>query len=69
MQVAARQSAIAAGLPIIPGTDAAITTPEEAVTFCESHGVPVIFKASLLVFYSFFSFFKIHLLYSSSKSL
>jgi pyruvate carboxylase len=45
-KVAARQSAIAAGLPIIPGTDHAINTPEEALEFCESHGVPVIFKAA-----------------------
>lgn len=45
-KVAARQSAIAAGLPIIPGTDTAVQTPEEALAFCESHGVPVIFKAA-----------------------
>jgi len=45
-KVAARQSAIAAGLPIIPGTDHAINTAEEAKAFCESHGVPVIFKAA-----------------------
>ncbi len=51
-QVAARQSAIAAGLPIIPGTDSAISTPEEAVAFCESHGVPVIFKAGVYPFFS-----------------
>ena len=48
-KVAARQSAIAAGLPIIPGTDHAINTAEEAKAFCESHGVPVIFKVRLLV--------------------
>lgn len=45
-KVAARQSAIAAGLPIIPGTDNAVTTAEEAQAFCEAHGVPVIFKAA-----------------------
>jgi len=45
-KVAARQSAISAGLPIIPGTDTAITTAEEAMQFCEAHGVPVIFKAA-----------------------
>ena len=48
-KVAARQSAIAAGLPIIPGTDHAINTAEEAKAFCESHGVPVIFKVRLLI--------------------
>jgi pyruvate carboxylase len=45
-KVAARQSAIGAGLPIIPGTDKAVTCAEEAVEFCKSHGVPVIFKAA-----------------------
>jgi len=45
-KVAARQSAIAAGLPIIPGTDEAVTTAEEALAFVEAHGVPVIFKAA-----------------------
>ena len=51
MKVAARQSAIAAGLPIIPGTDHAINTAEEALEFCESHGVPVIFKVNLAINY------------------
>ncbi len=45
-QVAARQTAIAAGLPIIPGTEAAVSTPQEAKEFCERHGTPVIFKAA-----------------------
>eukprot|EP00092_Neocalanus_flemingeri_P000966 GFUD01001033.1.p1 GENE.GFUD01001033.1~~GFUD01001033.1.p1 ORF type:complete len:1189 (+),score=366.11 GFUD01001033.1:73-3639(+) len=45
-KVAARQSAIAAGLPIIPGTDTAVNTAEEALEFVTAHGVPVIFKAA-----------------------
>lgn len=45
-KVAARQSAIAAGLPIIPGTDCAVNTAEEALEFVTQHGVPVIFKAA-----------------------
>ena len=40
----ARKSAIAAGLPIIPGTDYEVNSPEEAYNFCQEHGVPVIFK-------------------------
>jgi len=45
-KVAARQSAIAAGLPIIPGTDEAVNTAEEAHEFVAKHGAPVIFKAA-----------------------
>jgi len=45
-KVAARQSAIAAGLPIIPGTDTAVETAEEAREFVTKHGAPVIFKAA-----------------------
>ena len=45
-KVAARQSAIAAGLPIIPGTDEAVTTAEQAVAFVSQHGCPVILKAA-----------------------
>ncbi len=45
-KVAARQSAIDAGLPIVPGTERAVGTAEEAVEFCKSHGMPVIFKAA-----------------------
>ena len=45
-QVAARQTAISAGLPIIPGTDSAVTSAAEAKAFCVEHGVPVMFKAA-----------------------
>ncbi|CAB4068141.1 PC [Lepeophtheirus salmonis] len=45
-KVAARQTAIDANLPIIPGTDSALTEAEEAYEFCKKHGVPVILKAA-----------------------
>nr|CAH7745436.1 unnamed protein product [Callosobruchus chinensis] len=45
-KVAAREAAIAAGVPIVPGTDGPITTKEEAKEFCIKHGLPVIFKAA-----------------------
>lgn len=45
-KVAARQAAIAAGVPIVPGTDGPVTKPEEAEEFCLKHGLPVIFKAA-----------------------
>nr|XP_033326384.1 pyruvate carboxylase, mitochondrial isoform X2 [Megalopta genalis] len=45
-KVAARQAAIEAGVPIVPGTDGPVTTSDEAVEFCKKHGLPVIFKAA-----------------------
>lgn len=45
-KVAARQAAIAAGVPIVPGTDGPVTTADEAMEFCMKHGLPVIFKAA-----------------------
>ncbi|VEN37872.1 unnamed protein product [Callosobruchus maculatus] len=45
-KVAAREAAIAAGVPIVPGTDGPVTTKEEAKEFCIKHGLPVIFKAA-----------------------
>ncbi|CAH1111001.1 unnamed protein product [Psylliodes chrysocephalus] len=45
-KVAAREAAIAAGVPIVPGTDGPVTTKEEAREFCIKHGLPVIFKAA-----------------------
>ncbi|XP_011334874.1 pyruvate carboxylase, mitochondrial isoform X2 [Ooceraea biroi] len=45
-KVAARQAAIEAGVPIVPGTDGPVTTSDEAMEFCMKHGLPVIFKAA-----------------------
>ncbi|XP_025832607.1 pyruvate carboxylase, mitochondrial isoform X2 [Agrilus planipennis] len=45
-KVAAREAAVSAGVPIVPGTDGPVTTTEEAVEFCTKHGLPVIFKAA-----------------------
>ncbi|XP_072390226.1 pyruvate carboxylase, mitochondrial isoform X1 [Diabrotica undecimpunctata] len=45
-KVAAREAAVAAGVPIVPGTDGPVTTAEEAKEFCNKHGLPVIFKAA-----------------------
>ncbi|KAK6641984.1 hypothetical protein RUM44_013707 [Polyplax serrata] len=45
-KVAARDAAIAAGVPIVPGTPGPIKTTEEAMDFCNKHGLPVIFKAA-----------------------
>lgn len=45
-KVAARQAAIEAGLPIIPGTPGPITTVEEAAEFCNKYGLPVMIKAA-----------------------
>ena len=46
-KTSARNAAIAAGVPVVPGTDDAVTTPEEAVAFVESVGLPVIIKAAM----------------------
>lgn len=45
-KVEARVSAIDAGLRVIPGSDGPVTCADEAVAFCEEHGMPVIFKAA-----------------------
>ena len=45
-KVAARKSAIAAGLPVIPGTDNAVTTGEDAEAFVTEFGTPVMLKAA-----------------------
>lgn len=45
-KVAARKIAIEAGVPVIPGTETPITTLEEARSFVDAHGCPVIFKAA-----------------------
>lgn len=45
-KTAARQAAIEAKVPIVPGTDGPVTSKEEAKQFCEKNGLPVIFKAA-----------------------
>lgn len=45
-KVAAREAAIAAEVPIVPGTPGPITTTDEAMEFCLKYGLPVIFKAA-----------------------
>ncbi|MFC2950233.1 pyruvate carboxylase [Virgibacillus sediminis] len=46
-KVKAREQAIDAGIPVIPGTDGAIGSLEEAKNFGKEHGYPIIIKASL----------------------
>lgn len=46
-KVRAREQAIDAGLPVIPGSDGPISSVEEVLTFGEQHGYPIIVKASL----------------------
>ncbi|XP_050404897.1 pyruvate carboxylase, mitochondrial isoform X2 [Patella vulgata] len=45
-KVEARQAAIQAGVPVVPGTDGPVKSAGEAVQFCKDHGLPVIFKAA-----------------------
>lgn len=46
-KVKAREQAIKAGLPVIPGTDGPVSTTAEIQTFGEKVGYPIIIKASL----------------------
>ena len=46
-KVKAREQAIAAGLPVIPGSDGPVLSVEEVATFGKSSGYPIIVKASL----------------------
>jgi acetyl-CoA carboxylase biotin carboxylase subunit len=43
-KTAARQTALAAGAPVVPGTASAVT-PEEARAFGRTHGYPILLKA------------------------
>ncbi|MFD0715852.1 pyruvate carboxylase [Paenibacillus sp. GCM10027626] len=45
-KVIARQTAIAAGIPVIPGTPEPIASLQEAMLFTKEHGYPVIIKAA-----------------------
>ncbi|WP_100401110.1 pyruvate carboxylase [Bacillus sp. FJAT-44742] len=46
-KVRARNTAIQASVPVIPGTDGPVSGMEEIRDFCNEHGYPVIIKASL----------------------
>lgn len=45
-KIKARQLAIDAGVSVVPGTDRAITSPDDAVAFVEKYGLPVMIKAA-----------------------
>ncbi|KAL8608300.1 hypothetical protein ACOMHN_042167 [Nucella lapillus] len=45
-KVQARQSAINAGVQVVPGTPGPVTSADEAMHFCKEYGLPVIFKAA-----------------------
>ncbi|MFD1205881.1 pyruvate carboxylase [Sporosarcina contaminans] len=46
-KVKAREQAIKAGIPVIPGTDGPVSSLEEVRSFGEEHGYPIIIKAAL----------------------
>lgn len=45
-KVEAREAAIEAGVQVVPGTPGPVTSAEEALEFCNTYGLPVIFKAA-----------------------
>ncbi len=45
-KVAGREVALAAGVPIVPGTEKPVTSEEEALLFAKEAGYPIIVKAS-----------------------
>jgi pyruvate carboxylase len=45
-KVAARQVALAAGVPVVPGTDKPVTSEEEALLFAAKCGYPIMIKAA-----------------------
>lgn len=45
-KVEAREAAIAAGVQVVPGTPGPVESAEAAKEFCETYGLPVIFKAA-----------------------
>ena len=46
-KVKAREQAIAAKIPVIPGTDGPVSSIDEVVEFGDSHGYPIMIKAAL----------------------
>ncbi|GAB4294867.1 MAG: pyruvate carboxylase [Desulfuromonadia bacterium] len=45
-KVSGRKAAIAAGVPVVPGTEDPITREEDALRFAKEYGYPIIIKAS-----------------------
>jgi pyruvate carboxylase len=45
-KVAGRKAAVAAGVPVVPGTEEPIEKEEEALKFAKDHGYPIIIKAA-----------------------
>ncbi|KAH3854697.1 hypothetical protein DPMN_097245, partial [Dreissena polymorpha] len=45
-KVEARQAAIEAGVQVVPGTPGPVESAQQALEFCETYGMPVIFKAA-----------------------
>ena len=45
-KVAGRKAAIAAGVPVVPGTPEPVLHDEEALVFARQHGYPIIVKAA-----------------------
>jgi pyruvate carboxylase len=46
-KVKARQAAIDANIPVIPGSDGPVNSLEDVKTFADEHGFPIIIKASM----------------------
>jgi len=45
-KIAAKQAAVNAGIPVVPGSDGAVTTEAEAIAAAEEIGFPVLIKAA-----------------------
>ncbi len=45
-KVVAKKTVMALGLPVVPGSDGAVTSVEEGLAFCRKAGFPVIIKAA-----------------------
>ncbi len=46
-KTAARRAAVECGVPVVPGTNEPILSPDEAKQFAHTHGYPVILKAAM----------------------
>ena len=46
-KTAARRAAVECGVPVVPGTNQPLSSPDEAQAFAKKHGFPVILKASM----------------------